>query len=81
MLVKVSFYSWFKDLTGCSETTETLPSGSTLDHLYDRLAARFSKLSAMRSSALLAVGLDYQRGSYVLREGDEVSLFPPVQGG
>jgi molybdopterin converting factor small subunit len=30
---------------------------------------------------LIAVGVDYQKGDYVLKEGDEVSLFPPVQGG
>ena len=81
MLVKVSFYSYFKDLTGCAQTTEELPNGSTLDHLYDRLAARFPKLAAMRRSAVVAVGVDYQDRNYVLKEGDEVSLFPPVQGG
>jgi molybdopterin converting factor small subunit len=35
----------------------------------------------MRNSTLIAVGVDYQEKSYVLKEGDEVSLFPPVQGG
>jgi molybdopterin converting factor small subunit len=30
---------------------------------------------------LLAVGVEYQPRSYVLKDGDEVSLFPPVQGG
>jgi len=27
------------------------------------------------------VGVDYQDRAYVLKEADEVSLFPPVQGG
>ena len=35
----------------------------------------------MRKSALMAVGVDYQHRGYVLKAGDEVSLFPPVQGG
>ena len=30
---------------------------------------------------LVAVGVDYQGRDYVLQEGDEVSIFPPVQGG
>ena len=30
---------------------------------------------------LVAVGVDYQKPDYLLKEGDEVSLFPPVQGG
>jgi len=25
--------------------------------------------------------VDYQGADYILQEGDEVSLFPPVQGG
>jgi molybdopterin converting factor small subunit len=43
--------------------------------------ARFPKLSAMKKSTLLAVGVDYQPRDYALQDGDEVSLFPPVQGG
>ena len=81
MSVTVCFYSYFKDLAGCSRTCEQLPDGTTLDELFQRLAARFPQLAALRQSTLFAVGLDYQDRRYVLKEGDEVSLFPPVQGG
>jgi len=79
--ITVHFYSYFKDLTGCAWTSETVSSGSTLDVLLKQLIVRFPKLGAMQNSTLIAVGLDYQGRSYVLQEGDEVSLFPPVQGG
>jgi molybdopterin converting factor small subunit len=81
MTVTISFYSYFKELTGCAQTTETLPEGSTLEILFERLAARFPKLSSMTKSTLMAVGINYQDRAYILQEGDEVSLFPPVQGG
>ena len=81
MRVTVGFYSWFKDLTGCARLTETLPDRSTVDELLKVLAARFPKLAAVQRSTLIAVGVDYQDRRYVLKEGDEVSLFPPVQGG
>jgi molybdopterin converting factor small subunit len=81
MLVTVSFYSYFKDFTGCAQATETLPDGATLNDLLDTLCARFPKLAPMRNSALMAVGVEYQPRDYVLQPGDEVSLFPPVQGG
>jgi molybdopterin converting factor small subunit len=81
MQVRVHFHSYFKDLAGCAGTTETLPDGSTLEVLYQRVAQRFPKLSALQKSTLFAVGVDYQSRSHVLKEGDEVSLFPPVQGG
>jgi molybdopterin converting factor small subunit len=79
--VTVHFYSYFKDLTGCASTTEQVSRGSTLDQLFEQLVVRFPKLAAMRNSTLMAVGVDYQPRSYELREADEVSLFPPVQGG
>ena len=81
MRVTVTFYSYFKDLTGCAGHTESLPEGSTLDDLLRQLAGRFPKLVAMQKSMLVAVGVDYQPRSCVLKDGDEVSLFPPVQGG
>ena len=81
MQVSVQFHSYFKDLTGCARTAETLADGSTLGTLHDQLMQKFPKLAAMRRSTLIAVGVDYQPRDYVLQEGDEVSLFPPVQGG
>jgi molybdopterin converting factor small subunit len=81
MQVSVTFYSYFKDLTGCETTSEELPAGSTLADLYARLISRFPKLATMQKSTLMAVGVEYQARDYVLKEGDAVALFPPVQGG
>lgn len=81
MQVSVHFYSYFQDLTGCADTTEQVPEGATLAQLYDQLTVRFPKLAEMRNSTLIAVGVDYEPKSYLLKAGDEVSLFPPVQGG
>jgi len=81
MRVTVRFYSYFKDLTGCAGTIEELNVGSTLEDLWTALAVRFPRLGTMQKATLMAVGVDYQDRSYVLKEGDEVSLFPPVQGG
>jgi MoaD family protein len=81
MTVNIQFFSYFKDLTGCDRLTEQLPAGSTIHDLLERLHRRFPKLADMRKSTLIAVGIDYQDRGYVLHEGDEVSLFPPVQGG
>ena len=81
MLVTISFYSYYRELAGSAEIVETLPEGSTLHDLFNSLGSRFPKLGAMQNSTLMAVGMDYQPRNYVLREGDQVSLFPPVQGG
>jgi molybdopterin converting factor small subunit len=81
MDVSVNFYSYFKDLTGCAQTSETVAAGGTLADLLKIVFRRFPKLAAMERSMLVAVGVDYQPRDYVLKNGDEVSLFPPVQGG
>lgn len=81
MQTTVHFYSYFKDLAGCAETVESLALDATLGTLHDQLMVKFPKLAAMKKSTLIAVGVDYQTRDYVLKEGDEVSLFPPVQGG
>jgi molybdopterin converting factor small subunit len=81
MQINVHFYSYFKELTGCAQATETVADGSTLEDLRQKLALRFPKLGAMRNSTLMAVGVEYQPRDYLLKNGDEVSLFPPVQGG
>jgi molybdopterin converting factor small subunit len=81
MTVNVLFHSYFKDLTGCAQTPQSLAADATVQDLYQLLTARFPKLAAMEKSILIAVGVDYQPRDYVLQDGDEVSLFPPVQGG
>jgi len=81
MQVKVLFHSYFRELAGCSETSENLPDGTTLATLVKRLQERFPKIKPMERSTLMAVGVEYQQGDFILQEGDQVSLFPPVQGG
>jgi len=81
MQVSVQFYSYLKDLSGCAQINLTIPEGSTLGALHEQLLASYPKLVGMKRSTLLAVGVDYQPREYVLKDGDEVSLFPPVQGG
>ena len=81
MRIKVTFYSYCKDLTGCSEIEQELPDRCNLRELMDRLEAQFPKLVSMRKSTLVAVGLEYRSAEYQLQDHDEVALFPPVQGG
>jgi molybdopterin converting factor small subunit len=81
MKIKVFFYSYFKELTGCASIEETISEHATVGGLLTNLYARFPKLSSMANSTLIAVGVEYQNRGYVLHDGDEVSLFPPVQGG
>lgn len=81
MKISVVFYSYFRELTGCPNVSVELLEGASISLLVANLQERFPKLKAMEKSTLIAVGVEYQPRDYVLRDGDEVSLFPPVQGG
>lgn len=81
MRVQVHFYSYFKDLTGCAVTSVELPPATTIAGLLGQLSERFPRFGEMERCLLIAVGVDYQDRTYVIQEGDEISLFPPVQGG
>lgn len=81
MRVSAHFYSYFKDLTDCADVVVEVPDGATISDLQKRLIEKFPKLGAMQKSTLIAVGVEYQNKDYILQPGDEVSLFPPVQGG
>ena len=81
MQITVHFYSYFKELAGCAEVSVAVAEDSSLGDLLQKLTAQFPKLAMMQKSILIAVGVEYQGRDYQLKAGDEVSLFPPVQGG
>lgn len=81
MPIRVHFYAYCKELTGFASVSECIEPGSRVGDLLQKLFVRFPKLAPVQKSLLIAVGVDYQGADYILQEGDEVSLFPPVQGG
>jgi molybdopterin converting factor small subunit len=81
MKVTVQFFSYFRDLTGCDHAEETLSEPARLGELIEKIHLRFPRLKEMERSTLVAVGVEYQPPTFPLTDGDEVSLFPPVQGG
>jgi len=79
--VEVQFFSYFKDAAGCAQATEELPERATVRDLMKRVHERFPKLAPAARSTLVAVGVEYAAPDQFLKDGDQVSLFPPVQGG
>jgi molybdopterin converting factor small subunit len=81
MTVNVTFWSYFADIAGVKESSFEITEPATVDDLIRVVYAKHPGLSGLRNSTLVAVGVEYQGGSHVLKPGDSVSLFPPVQGG
>lgn len=58
-----------------------LPEKSAVSEVVGHLADRYNDLPGWASTALMAVNYEYQNRDYVLSDGDEVALIPPVSGG
>lgn len=81
MRVRIHFWSYFQDITGVASSELELAEGARVSDVLEAAWMRWPPLRRMRSSTLVAVDVDYAEPGRVLAPGEEVSLFPPVQGG
>ena len=81
MRISVHFWSYFQELAGTARAELELGDGATVGDALTAVAVRFPKWAELRKSTLVAVGVEYAEPGQRLGAGDELSLFPPVQGG
>ena len=83
MTVRVLFFSVLQDLTGLAEAVETLADGRdwTVGDLLGLIEERTPALRDWEGRRLLAVNQIWADRDRLLRDGDEVAIMPPVQGG
>lgn len=81
MRVRVHFWSYFQDITGAASAEVDVAEGARLADVLEAAWQRWPELGRLRASTLVAVDVDYAEPSRLMSAGEEVSLFPPVQGG
>jgi MoaD family protein len=79
--VRVRFFSHLRDLASASETNLKIEQGAIVEDLLQRLYSLRPALKAADKTILVAAGVEFVDRHYVIREGDEISIMPPVQGG
>lgn len=84
MKITVRYFALLRELLGReSEALSWDDAEPTVErlrrHLADRAPAHAAWLRA--GTLLVAVNREYAAGDAVLKDGDEVALFPPVSGG
>jgi sulfur-carrier protein len=79
--VTVKLFAAYQEACGESELTLTLPKGSAVVDVRDRLIATHPELAAWRDLTRFGVNLQFVAPETELHEGDEVVLIPPVSGG
>ncbi|MEK6630902.1 MAG: molybdopterin converting factor subunit 1 [Acidobacteriota bacterium] len=81
MRVTIRLFARLRDLAGAAELLREVPTGATVDTVWQTLAAEFPAMAPYRSSISAAVNADYARLTAAVGEGDEVAFLPPVSGG
>src|SRR5215475_14047212 len=81
MKVGVRLFARYREAAGRDHVELDLPEGGTVETAWEAVASRFPVLRQYRPFTLFALGTDYVQANHILRQGDEVCLFPPVSGG
>ena len=81
MKIDVQFFARLKDATGAAQLTRELPDGALVSDLLAQLYRDFPELEKWDAHIRVAVGVEWVARDYALRDGDGVSIMPPVSGG
>jgi len=81
MQVQVRLFARYRELAGTGTICVDVPDSSTALDVFDRVAARYPDMQAMRASTLMAVDQEFVKPHTELRDGEELALMPPVSGG
>jgi molybdopterin synthase catalytic subunit len=79
--ITVQFFSFFRQLTGQSELPLDLSDNATVSDALTQLYAKFPRLKEADKSILTAIDVEFATRGTQLRDGDVLSLMPPLQGG
>ena len=80
MKVKVLLFASYREKTGVGRLTLDLNDGATARDLACTMRSKFPGLPEAER-IVIAVNNEYQEHDYVLSDGDEAALIPPVSGG
>jgi molybdopterin converting factor subunit 1 len=79
--VRARFFAQLRDLAGVPQLDVDLAERSTIADLLEKIYAQNPALRAHDKSMLFGVGVEFVKRDHSLKDGDEVAIMPPVQGG
>jgi molybdopterin converting factor subunit 1 len=81
MKARMLYFATFRDLTGIREEELGLADGTTIADLQNRLAQLHPRIKDGLPTAVFAINREFAFPDDLIRDGDEVAIFPPVSGG
>jgi len=79
--IRVLFFGAARDVVDNNPLDLSLDAPATVASAFQNLVSRFSQLERFGRSLLFAVNQEYATPDTVLKENDELAVFPPVSGG
>jgi molybdopterin synthase catalytic subunit len=79
--VRLVAFGALKTIVSAGADSRDLPSGASVDDLLAILCREGLTDAAALHSAAIAINQQYSSRSYILHDGDEVAILPPVSGG
>jgi len=81
MKVLVRLFARYREAAGRDSLDLELPDGGTVERAWEAVAHQLPALQPYRPFTLFALRNDYVDADHPLGDGDELCLFPPVNGG
>jgi molybdopterin synthase catalytic subunit len=79
--IRVLFFGAARDVVDANPLALSLDEPATVGSAFQSLVERFSQLERFGRSLLFAVNQEYATPDTLLKENDELAVFPPVSGG
>ena len=81
MKVVVRYFASFRRALHKEREEVEMEEGTTLRALMDLWTRRYPELEDLSELALFSINLEHAGPEKVLKDGDEVGIFPPLSGG
>lgn len=79
--ITIKLFAAYQDAYGVAELGWTIPVGTPVSAVCDRMIAEHPSLEQWRTLTRFGINLQFVEADTVLQDGDEVVLIPPVSGG
>ena len=81
MNIHILYFATFRDLTGRKEEDLSLRDQATVLDLKGHLIHLYPEVERALPTSVVAINRDFAFDEDILKDGDEVAIFPPVSGG
>jgi molybdopterin converting factor subunit 1 len=81
MRVTIKLFARLREVAGVGILERELTDGATVTDLLNSLYAEFPPMADLATRTIISVNREFVAPHSLLRDGDEIAIFPPVSGG